>query len=53
MCEFYGKDCGSINRHKWRCKSRSHQNSSNSNVANDNARANNIFNSVIINNIDR
>ena len=48
--EFCGKDFESLNRRKWRCKSRSHQNSSNNNVANKNASLNNIVNSEIINN---
>ena len=39
-----------MNRYMWRCKSRSHQSSSNSKVANDNASSNNIFNPEIINN---
>ena len=42
---------GSLNRHKWRCKARLHQSSSNGNVANNNASSNNIVNPEIINNI--
>ena len=50
VCEFCGKDFESLNRHKWRCKSRSHQSSSNSNVANNNASPNNVVNPKIIHN---
>ena len=50
VCEFCGKNFESINQHKWRCKSRSYQSSSNSKVANDNVSSNNIVNPVIINN---
>ena len=50
VCEFCGKDFESLNRHKWRCKSRSNQSSSNSNVANNNANSNNIVNPEIIHN---
>ena len=50
MCEFCGKDFESLNWHKWRCKSTSHQSSSNSNVANNNASSNNIANQEAINN---
>ena len=50
VCEFCGKDFERLNWHKWKCKSRSHQNSTNSNVANNNASSNNIVNPEIINN---
>ena len=50
VCKFCGKDFESINRHKWRYKLRSHQSSSNSNVAIDNANSNNFVNPEIINN---
>ena len=49
VCEFCGKDFERF-RHKWKCKSRSHQSFSNSNVANKNASSNNIVNPEIINN---
>ena len=50
VCEFCGKDFKEVSRHKWRCKSRSHQSSSNNHVANDNASSSNIVNPEIINN---
>ena len=50
VCEFCGKDFESLNRHKWRCKSRLHQSSSNINVANNNGSSNNIVNPEIISN---
>ena len=50
VCEFCGKDFERLNWHKWKCKSRSHQNITNSNVANNNASSNNIVNPEIINN---
>ena len=50
VCEFFGNYFERINRYMWRCKSRSHQSSNNSKVANDNESSNNIFNSEIINN---
>ena len=49
VCEFCGKGFESLNRHKCRCKSRSHQSSINSNTANNNASLNNIVNPDIIN----
>ena len=49
VCEFCGKDFESLNRHRWRCKSRSHQSSSNRNVDNNNTSSNNIVNPEIIN----
>ena len=50
VSEFCGKDFKEVNMHKWRCKSRSHQSSSNNHVANDNASSSNIVNPEIINN---
>ena len=50
VCEFCGKDFKEVNRHKWSCKSRSHQSSSNNHVANDNASSSNIVNPEMINN---
>ena len=50
VCEICGKDFESINRHTCRCKSRSSQSSSNSNVANDNVSSNNTAKSEITNN---
>ena len=48
VCEFCGKDFESINRHNRRCKLRSHQSSSNSNVANADGSSNNIVNPDIL-----
>ena len=48
--EFCVKDFESLNWHKWRYKSRSHQSSSRSNAADNNASLNNIVNPEIINN---
>ena len=48
--EFCGKDFKEANMHNWRCKSRSHQSSSNNHVANEKASSSNIVNPEIINN---
>ena len=50
VCEFCGKDFKEVNRHKRRCKSKSHQSSNNNHVANDNASSSNVVNPEIINN---
>ena len=50
ICEYCGNPFESVNKHKWRCKSKLHQSSSSSHIANDRASVDNIVNPELINN---